>query len=99
LVVRVGRPGESYVFNASEQAIELAGPPIVCRANGDTPIGNPVKDSMLAKVDAGTCRVLAIVYGCTKLPAGALEAATRELADLLGTHARAETVAYRLLPD
>ena len=88
--IRFGRTGERYVFNASGQQMDLAGIPVVCR-NGDEPVGNAVKDSMLAKVSPETRNVTAVVYGSSDLPAHQLEQASRQLVELLRAFAEAET--------
>lgn len=83
---RLGRAGESYVFNNSGQAIELAD--LVCgcepAGGGSRPIVNPIKDSMSTKVQAGTAAVIGAIY----YPAGAMgpaeiEAAAGEFLDKL----------------
>ena len=89
-VVRFGRPGESYVFNASGQSMDVSGIPVICRGSTDEPVGNAVKDSMLAKVGFETRNVLAVVYGSTKLGDGLLDVAARELRTLLFELAGAE---------
>jgi len=61
LEIRFGRPGESYVFNTSGQVIDIAGLLGVAAADGPM-LGNPVKDSMLSKVQPGTRRVAAVMY-------------------------------------
>jgi len=96
--IRFGRPGESYVFNASGQRMDLAGIPVVCRAATDEPVGNPVKDSMLAKVSPDTHRVLAVVYGSSKLVDGCLEDAARQLQTLLTEFAAATEGDWCLRP-
>ena len=67
IVLRCALEGESYVFNESGQTIELEG--LVCAYNGkNKPLGNPVKDSMEAKLKDDTTGVLGIIYssmGCT----------------------------------
>lgn len=61
LEVRLGRPGERYVFNASGQEIDVAGLP--CLADADGPCGNAVKDAQRTKTSPQTRAVLAIVWG------------------------------------
>jgi len=61
LEIRFGRPSEAYVFNSSGQVIDIAGLLGVAAAEGPM-LGNPVKDSMLAKVQPGTRRVVAVMY-------------------------------------
>ena len=59
--LRCGRPGESYVFNNAGQEIDLEGLICVCGAQ-DSPLGNPVKDSMAGKLKEGTTSVLGVIY-------------------------------------
>jgi len=60
-VVRICAAGESYVFNASGQEMDLSGLLCVCAADG-TPLGNPVKDSMRGKLKDGTRRLAGFIY-------------------------------------
>ena len=62
--LRYGRPGEKYVFNSTGQKIDLDGLICVCRATeaGGLPLGNPVKDSMTAKLKENTRDIIAVVY-------------------------------------
>ena len=62
LELRRGQEGESFVFNPSGQRIDIGGLLGVARIDGEA-IGNPVKDSMLAKVDESTTRVVAVLFG------------------------------------
>lgn len=64
--VRLAREGESYVFNASGQVIDLAGLPCLCDAEG--PCANAVRDAQRTKTHDGTTRLLAVVWGTTALP-------------------------------
>jgi DNA/RNA-binding domain of Phe-tRNA-synthetase-like protein len=89
-VVRLGRPGESYVFNNAGHAMELAGLPVVCRASGE-PVGNAVRDSMETKVRASTRSVLVVLWGARSLTRE-LSAASERIASLLHTHAGAPAV-------
>ena len=98
VVVRFGRPGENYVFNISGQSMDVTGIPVICRAATDEPVGNAVKDSMLAKVGPETRNILAVVYGSTKLGDGLLEGAARELQTLLAEFAFAQDCAWSIIP-
>ena len=60
LNLRLGREGESYIFNPSGQEIDLSG--LICICNDDGPLGNPVKDSMKAKVTENTKNIIAVIY-------------------------------------
>ena len=97
-VVRFGRPGERYIFNVSGQTMDVSGIPVICRAATDEPVGNAVKDSMLAKVGAETRNLLAVVYGSSKLDDGLLERAARELQTLLAEFAFAQDCAWSIVP-
>jgi len=88
--VRFGREGESYVFNASGHAMDLAGLPVVCR--GTEPVGNAVRDSMLCKVNAETTSVFVVLYGSRALPADTLQRAAEHVRALLVDYADARDV-------
>jgi len=86
--VRLGREGESYVFNEAGQTIDLQDLVVGCsvhEAGGDSrPIVNPVKDSMETKTNDASVRIAAIVYGrADDGPAGSLEDTCRQFKDLL----------------
>jgi len=61
-------------------------------------VGNAGKDSMLAKVGPETRKVLAIVYGSTKLDIGLLEGVARELQTLLAEFASAQNCTWSIRP-
>ena len=61
----------------------MTGIPVVCRGATDEPVGNAVKDSILAKVRPENRNALAVVYYSVKLGDGVLEGAARELQTLL----------------
>ena len=91
LVVRLGHAGESFVFNASGQVIDVAGLICVARAGGPA-LGCPVKDAWESKSHAGTRRALAVVYGTRAVMARAdMEAILERFARLLAEHAGAVT--------
>lgn len=54
--------GESYVFNASGQEIDLAG--LVCLWDAEGPCANAVRDAQRTKTRAETTRTLSVVWGC-----------------------------------
>ncbi|MEY2612744.1 MAG: hypothetical protein RL069_1556 [Planctomycetota bacterium] len=63
LVIRLGNPAESYVFNASGQSLELENLVVVCGGeNGEKPLGSPVKDSMAGKIHETVSRIVCILY-------------------------------------
>lgn len=73
---RLGRVGESYVFNVAGQQIDLADLIVGCRVDSasgmDEPIVNPVKDSLATKTDEATTRVAACVYAPASLVSRAM---------------------------
>jgi DNA/RNA-binding domain of Phe-tRNA-synthetase-like protein len=88
LSIRVAQAGESYVFNASGQTIDLAG--LLCLCDADGPCANAVKDAQRTKTSAETRRTLSVVWGTRALAGRARETALwyrRALADAgAGTH-------------
>jgi DNA/RNA-binding domain of Phe-tRNA-synthetase-like protein len=63
LVIRLGNPSESYIFNASGQSLELENLVVVCGGeNGEKPLGSPVKDSMAGKIHETVSRIVCILY-------------------------------------
>jgi DNA/RNA-binding domain of Phe-tRNA-synthetase-like protein len=64
LALRYGAPGEKYIFNETGQEIDLAGLICLCRVDGaaSRPVGNPVKDSMEAKLRPATKAVVGVVF-------------------------------------
>jgi len=96
LVIRFGRPDESYVFNAIGHEIDVEGLVLVARRNGPA-LGNPVKDSMMAKTTDGTTRTIAFVWASRR----ALSQATlNQVCQRLGHLLRGvETEVRVLVPD
>lgn len=95
---RLGAEGESYVFNASGQVIQLRD--LVLIACAGRPVVNPVKDSQATKTSQDTRRVGAVVYFPSMIDVDA-EAVCREYGDLLGAcgpGARAEWSVVRGTP-
>lgn len=60
-LIRICGTGDSYVFNASGQEMDLAGLVCACKADG-SPLGNPVKDSMAGKLTDSTTRLAGFIY-------------------------------------
>jgi DNA/RNA-binding domain of Phe-tRNA-synthetase-like protein len=90
--VRLGREGESYVFNAGGQSIELKDLIVGCRvmADQDEPIVNPVKDSLATKTKESTRNVAAVIYAPhLKVDLAAICAHFAELLGGCGPDARA----------
>lgn len=80
-VIRRGREGESFVFNATGQEIGLHDLLLVATQPDDQACANPVKDSMRTKLTDETQNALAVVYGPVALK-DAVQAATVDLASL-----------------
>lgn len=92
-VVRICAAGESYIFNASGQEMDLSGLLCVCDADG-SPLGNPVKDSMRGKLKEGTRHLAGFIYA----PLGCYSPATlgkvgERFASLLREHCGASDAA------
>ncbi len=81
LLLRRGRAGETYVFNAGGQAIDLTDLLCVCRAapGGFVPTANPVRDSMATKLFPGATRAAAFIYAPAGPEGAGLEEASRSL--------------------
>jgi DNA/RNA-binding domain of Phe-tRNA-synthetase-like protein len=71
--VGLASAGESYVFNASGQTIDLSG--LLCLFDADGPCANAVKDAQRTKTTADTRRTLSIVWGTMAFPGRAEETA------------------------
>lgn len=66
LGIRIGQPGEEYVFNPSGQVLNLKGLLLLADASG--PTGGPVKDAQRSKVDPSTESYLIVVWGSSATP-------------------------------
>lgn len=64
--------GDSYVFNASGQTIDLAG--LLCLFDAQGPCANAVKDAQRTKTTPATRRTLSVLWGTTALPGRAAKA-------------------------
>jgi DNA/RNA-binding domain of Phe-tRNA-synthetase-like protein len=72
LRVEVAPAGQTYVFNASGQSIDLAG--LLCLFDAEGPCGNAVKDAQRTKTEPGTRATLSLIWGTVALPGRAAEA-------------------------
>lgn len=61
VIVKIAQSGESYIFNAGGQAMDLEGLLCICNSDG-LPLGNPVKDSMLAKLKETSTDFAGFIY-------------------------------------
>jgi hypothetical protein len=85
LLIRRGKPGERYVFNAGGQEIDVADLLCVCRKDGQEYIAsaNPVRDSMVTKLFPGAGNAVVIVYAPAGSEGGDIEAVCERLAGRL----------------
>lgn len=60
ITLRYGKEGEKYIFNKSGQEIELKGLISICDAS--EPFGNPIKDSMKAKIGEHSKNIITVIY-------------------------------------
>ncbi len=93
LLLRYGREGERYVFNAAGQDIDLQGLMCACSGETDTPLGNPVKDSVAGKIKDKTTSVVGIMYAPNSGELSEVAKAQLEVfAQLLRTEGKASAV-------
>ncbi len=95
LTVRLGAPGESYVFNHAGHAIDVEGLLCVARDGGPC-LGNAVKDSMESKIAPTTTRVLGVIWAPESFGRAAITAAAERLARLFREHAGAASAEVRV---
>ncbi len=62
----IAGPQSSFVFNASQQVIDVEG--LISLMDAEGPCANAVKDSQRTKTHAGTRRVWVVVWGTRELP-------------------------------
>ncbi len=97
-VVRRGRPGERYVFNAGGQIIDVEDLLLLASLPADLPRANPVKDSLATKLNEQTHHVMAVVYAPVN-ERSLLEEATQEMAEMLSRWGRAQELTSTILPE
>ncbi|NCG00152.1 MAG: hypothetical protein GWP39_11655 [Planctomycetia bacterium] len=95
LRIQLGESGQRYIFNRSDQEIDITG--LLCLNDEEGPCANAVKDSQRTKTDPNTKRALILIWGTRELAGAtiAFENRLRELAERLG--GRLEGVEF--LPD
>lgn len=64
LLVRYGRADEGYIFNASGQVLDVEDLVVTCDATREpgVPVGSPIKDSMVGKIEESDTQLVAIIY-------------------------------------
>jgi DNA/RNA-binding domain of Phe-tRNA-synthetase-like protein len=99
LLLRRGMAGESYIFNASGQSINLEDLTCVCRAEAGSwkPCGNPVKDAMETKISEKTLDVAAVIYAPMAEDRAALDAAAERFSALLRSDCKAAESSWLVL--
>lgn len=61
--LRLGRPGETYVFNSVGHELDLEDLIVVCGGvDSNEPLGSPVKDSMAGKITETVRSIVCILY-------------------------------------
>lgn len=65
-VIRPAEEGQTYVFNASHQTIDVAR--LLSLFDADGPTANAVKDAQRTKTSAATRRTLSVIWGTKALP-------------------------------
>lgn len=102
LHIRRGTTGEGYVFNAAGQVLDVEDLIVTCDASQtpERPVGSPVKDSMVGKIEADDTSLVAIIYA--PLDSAGVAAATwtaRLLADSLVDYCEARLGELLRLPN
>ncbi|MBU0934701.1 MAG: hypothetical protein KKI09_07445 [Spirochaetes bacterium] len=89
--LRICAAGESYVFNAAGQEMDLAGLACICDDAGK-PLGNAVKDSMAAKLGPDSQNLFGFIYAPRScFDSSRLEQLGKRFADLLREHCAAQS--------
>ena len=102
-VFRLGKAGESFVFNEAGQTISVEDLVVGCRVLPNSPdfgepIVNPVKDALATKTDAETRRVAAAIYApATFVSESELRGICQEFAQWLEGAGSAVEVAWTVL--
>lgn len=89
-LLRRGRPGEGYPFNAAGQRLDLEDLLLLAALPEDRPLATPVKDGQRTKVTGKSTRLLAVVYAPLGREAPA-EGCARRIAKLLSQVVRARS--------
>jgi DNA/RNA-binding domain of Phe-tRNA-synthetase-like protein len=85
LTVRIGEPGEGYIFNQSGQWLDVKRCIVCCHGDeAGEPVGSPVKDSMATKIFDDATHFCGVIYGTTEAwTVQELQATTERFANLL----------------
>ncbi|MGV8120789.1 MAG: phenylalanine--tRNA ligase beta subunit-related protein [Candidatus Xenobiia bacterium LiM19] len=96
IILRTGKKDESFVFNASDQVINVEGLICICSKDGG-PLGNPVKDSMEAKLKESSENVVGVIYASSLTDPVELRSYAEMFASLLKDYGQAETTSVALV--
>ncbi len=93
LLVRYGRADEGYIFNSSGQVLDVEDLVVTCDATREpsVPVGSPIKDSMVGKIEAADTELVAVIYA-PRTPEGiaAARGTLQMLAENMVTHCQAK---------
>lgn len=89
LLLKRGKSGDAYIFNAGGQEIDVTDLLCVYRKAGTDwlPTANPVRDSMATKIFEGARNLLAVIYAPEGIEGADLPAAAERLAGFLKVRA------------
>lgn len=94
ILIKIASQNEEYIFNTSRQSMGLSGLLCVCTKEGK-PLGNPVKDSMLAKLKQDSTGFAGFIYAPRALYTKALlHSMAEEFAHLLCKECGGTIVGY-----
>jgi hypothetical protein len=95
LLVRYGRADEGYIFNSSGQVLDVEDLIVTCDATREpsVPVGSPIKDSMVGKIEAGDTELVAVIYAPrTAEGVAAAKSAAKLFAESMVTYCQAKIV-------
>jgi len=95
VVLRRGRPGESYE-GIRKGAVNVEGRPVLVDARG--PFGNPTSDSARTMITTACRRALVIVYAPSRFPAGRVQSVLDETTATLTRWSGGSESARQILP-
>ncbi len=96
LLVRYGRADEGYIFNSSGQVLDVEDLVVTCDATREpgVPVGSPIKDSMVGKIEASDQELVAIIYAPKSSEGQAIAQAAAEMfAEAMVTYCGAKLAA------
>lgn len=94
VLVRIGRPEESYITTANEP-MSLEGRLVL--VDGEGQFGNPSHDSLRTRVSLGTVRVMVVAWASVETPKARLESVLQEVIALAREFCDARVGEYGVL--